>query len=196
VSIWSNRLNTGNKLSDMQWENMSKYAYNWYRTNLDMMERWFGPYVTAHEFNDVTSREYEKHVLPSGRSEKEAGKRGRLASRGSRWDLGVIRASVLTQNKVLSSINESKIMHLKDLLIDKGVGVEKFELTWIAEWMNQLADMPETVGKVKNYPGTTSQSFLISYLQALRIVKSNIAQRQGQTNDVAISIKAVKNLFS
>jgi len=203
-SLWNERME-GKKLSEMRWEYMSKYKYNWTMVNLDQMERWFGPMVTPHDFNKSTAPEFEKHYnMPGGKSEKEAGKRGRLGARGSRWVDGVIRATVLAQNKVLSAVQLSGVMgvdvsaltNVNERNSSLNKELDTWRLNWIAPWINTMLDMPSDVRKVKNYGGTAAQSLLVSYLQVRRIIASAVAHSNGQKLDVNKSIDQIEEGFT
>lgn len=194
-SIWHKRLDPTTKISELDWNNMGRYQYNWFRTNLDQMERWFGPMITPHSLNKMTADEYVKHYSKSsGFAEKEAGKRGRLGSRGSKYGNGVIRAAVLAQNKVLGALHYSNVMSLPKT-IELSVKLDEWQNGWIAPWVNTLLDMPDEVRKVKNYGGTAAQSLIFSYFQARRIVESAINHGHEQVGDVIVSLNDIKKNF-
>lgn len=203
-SIWHQRLR-GTRLSELNWENMPKYKYNWVEVNHDQMERWFGPLITPHQVNSYTGKEYEKHYhRPSGFSEKEGGKRFRLGPRASKWRQGIIRAAVSSQNKVLSSVSLSSVMGVEVTSVKEGLKVGSMALSdkldewrneWITPWGNTLLDMPSEVVGVNNYPGTSTQVLTESYLQVRRIVESAIVHSHGQSGDVNLSIDAIERDF-
>jgi len=193
-SIWHKRIN-GNNLSELKWENLNRYGYNWFRVNTDQMSRWLGPWITLHDYNKLTADEFVKHnAMPSGKTEKEGGKRGRLGGRGSKWNEGVIRATILAQAKVLASVQYSKVMGLQLDPKLKG-NLDIWRESWIAAWINTLIDMPYTVRKVKNYNGSISQIVLGTYLQTRRIVEAAIKHSDGQAGDVQTSVLKIEEKF-
>jgi hypothetical protein len=196
VSVWHRRMQ-GKKNSEMAWENMDKYKYSWIRVTHDQLERWLGPIATPHEFNRSTQPEHEKHYnKPGGMSEKEGGKRARLGGRAFEYDDGALRATAFAQNKILAALKLSGIMGLSvknETELNKEFA--KVQNDWVAPWMNTLLDMPSKVRKIHNYPGTSAQVALVTYLQARRIITSMVKHTEGQNTDVSASITNAMSSF-
>ncbi len=196
-SVWHERL-SGKSISDLKWENMDKYKYNWALVTNEQMERWLGPWVTPAAFNRATKEEFEKHTsMPGGMAEKESGKRFRLGGRGGTVMEGILRATVGAQSKVWAAVSGSGVMgkepdNWPDTLSIKSeelkLLLDNFRKVWIAPWVNTELDMPATVRGVKNYSGTAAQLLIISYQQARRIVASAIVNSYRQSADVNFSM--------
>ena len=212
-SVWHERISGGEerggikrkKLSEFEWKNMDQYKYSWAMVNHDQMERWFGPWITPHSFNRSSSEEVEKHLKnPSGLAEKEEGKRKRLSLRAGIMDGGVVRAASSAQSKTLSSVSFSdvlgtKIKSLKDNIspdtADLNIKLDTWMTKWIRPWLNVELDMPSEVRGVKNYPGTSAQCALFTYLQVRRIVSSAIITSYGQEGSVSEGIQKIEKIF-
>ena len=194
-SIWHKRL-SGVKLSELKWENMDKYKYSWAMVTNDQMERWLGPLATPHDFNRMTADEVNKHyMMPSGKAEKEGGKRARLGGRGGTVPEGVLRATVFAQNKIISSIGFSNV--LENYVIEPVItaGIHEWVKKWVSPWVNVMLDMPSVVRECTNYGGTAAQSVVVTYLQLERYIRSVIKTAHQQKDNVDSSLLNAGKLY-
>ncbi|MCX6703966.1 MAG: hypothetical protein NTZ07_00790 [Candidatus Woesebacteria bacterium] len=194
-SIWHKRL-SGTKLSDLKWENMDKYKYSWAVVTNDQMERWLGPLATPHDFNRMTADEVKKHyMMPSSKSEKEAGKRARLGGRGGTVPEGVLRATVFAQNKIISSIGFSNVLENSAIGLVLDAGIHEWVKKWVSPWVNVMLDMPSLVRDCTNYSGTAAQSAVVTYLQLERYIRSVVKTSYLQRDDVDTSLFSAGKLY-
>jgi hypothetical protein len=194
-SIWHERL-SGKVLSGLKWENMDKYKYSWALVTNDQMERWLGPLATPHDFSRMTADEVKKHyMMPSGLSEKEAGKRARLGGRGGLVPEGVLRATVFAQNKIITSMVFSNVTSnpgLEPLLTN---GINDWIKKWVSPWLNEMFDMPSEVRGCTNYGGTAAQSAAVTRMQLEKLVRSIIKSSYEQKNEIDASLFNIGKLY-
>lgn len=187
-TIWHQRLR-GKKYSEFDWNNIQRYRFNYHRVTLDQLERFYGPFVTAHMYNRATADQYtEFQDNPDGMAiaHKRNRKRNRLGLRMNPSSGEVFSSTVMSQMNAFASAREGglyKISGVNQLQVNNQI--QELRDLWVGAWTNTYLDMPNVVD---HYGETCIASFIVTWSQLELAAASQRKMSIGQQGQMAISM--------